>query len=179
MSVILAYGVGRIGCQMSGDGDWGEINNSLKPSWLSWAPDWLWSFDYPNNVLERCNPDPSRYPELNNCNWEELGRLAEPVWPTPIYETIMAIGIFFFLWFIRKKLPYWGQLLGLFLVLNGVERFIIEQIRVNTFQEIFGMVVTQAQVISSIMMLVGIIIFSLATFKWKQRQHIATIDHTK
>lgn len=169
MSVILAYGVGRIGCQMSGDGDWGVINKAPKPDWLSWAPDWMWSFHYPNNVLERCNPDPGRYPELNNCNWEELGQLVEPVWPTPFYETVMAVGIFLFLWFIRKRLPYWGQLLGLFLVLNGIERFLIEKIRVNTVSEIFGLEVTQAEIISSLMVIAGLVVLYLATFKWKQK----------
>ncbi|MFK7970158.1 MAG: prolipoprotein diacylglyceryl transferase [Bacteroidia bacterium] len=169
MSVILAYGVGRIGCQMSGDGDWGEINNAVKPDWLSWAPDWFWSYDYPNNVLQRCNPDSSRYEHLNNCNWEELGRLAEPVFPTPIYETLMALAIFGFLWFIRKKLPYWGQLLGLFLFLNGIERFLIEQIRVNNKLDFLGMQVTQAEVIASCMMLAGIAVVALATFVWKQK----------
>lgn len=169
MSVILAYGVGRIGCQMSGDGDWGIINKAPKPDWLSWAPDWVWSFRYPNNVLERCNPDSVRYPEYNNCNWSELGQLVEPVYPTPFYETIMAVSIFALLWFLRKKLPYWGQLLGLFLLLNGVERFVIEKIRVNTITEIFSLQVTQAEIISSMMMFSGIVVLILASFVWKQR----------
>ncbi len=30
-ALILAYGIGRIGCQMSGDGDWGVDNLSPKP----------------------------------------------------------------------------------------------------------------------------------------------------
>jgi phosphatidylglycerol:prolipoprotein diacylglycerol transferase len=48
--MMLAYGVGRIGCQMAGDGDWGIPNTAPKPGWLSWAPDWMWSFKYPHNV---------------------------------------------------------------------------------------------------------------------------------
>ncbi|NNK80101.1 MAG: diacylglyceryl transferase, partial [Flavobacteriales bacterium] len=47
---LLAYGIGRIGCQVSGDGDWGVPNTSPKPDWMSWLPDWMWSYDYPNNV---------------------------------------------------------------------------------------------------------------------------------
>jgi hypothetical protein len=48
--LILAYGIGRIGCHVSGDGDWGIVNTAEKPGWLSWLPDWAWSYDYPNNV---------------------------------------------------------------------------------------------------------------------------------
>ena len=48
--MMLSYGIGRIGCQMSGDGDWGIDNLSPKPHWLSWAPDWMWAFKFPHNV---------------------------------------------------------------------------------------------------------------------------------
>ncbi len=47
--LMLAYGIGRLGCQISGDGDWG-IATTEKPGWLSWLPDWAWSYNYPNNV---------------------------------------------------------------------------------------------------------------------------------
>ena len=48
--LLLAYGIGRIGCHVSGDGDWGIPNTLPKPGWLSWAPDWIWAYAYPNNV---------------------------------------------------------------------------------------------------------------------------------
>jgi prolipoprotein diacylglyceryltransferase len=35
--MMLSYGIGRIGCQMSGDGDWGINNLMAKPHWLSWG----------------------------------------------------------------------------------------------------------------------------------------------
>ena len=50
-TLIAAYGMGRMGCQVSGDGDWGISNLAAKPNWLSWAPDWVWAYDYPNNVI--------------------------------------------------------------------------------------------------------------------------------
>ena len=49
---MLGYGIGRIGCQIAGDGDWGIENTAPKPGWLSWAPDWAWSYNYPHNVLK-------------------------------------------------------------------------------------------------------------------------------
>ncbi|HEX7081686.1 MAG TPA: prolipoprotein diacylglyceryl transferase family protein [Gammaproteobacteria bacterium] len=40
-AMMLGYGIGRIGCQLAGDGDWGiPANMALKPDWL---PDWLWT----------------------------------------------------------------------------------------------------------------------------------------
>ncbi len=166
-ALMLAYGVGRIGCQMSGDGDWGIINQAPKPGWLSWAPDWMWSFTYPNNVLQRCNPSPTYYPQYNGCSFEEVGALVEPVWPTPFYETIMALLIFAGLWLIRKKLPFWGQMSGLYLFFNGMERFFIEKIRLNSTYQLLGMEITQAELISSILMLAGIAVFLLATYRWR------------
>ncbi|MEO7210985.1 MAG: prolipoprotein diacylglyceryl transferase family protein, partial [Chitinophagaceae bacterium] len=39
-ALMLAYGLGRIGCQVAGDGDWGIVNTFPKP--FSWMPDWFW-----------------------------------------------------------------------------------------------------------------------------------------
>ena len=36
---------------MSGDGDWGIVNLAPKPDWLAIFPDWIWSYDFPNNVI--------------------------------------------------------------------------------------------------------------------------------
>jgi hypothetical protein len=49
--LMLAYGVGRMGCQIAGDGDWGIPNDAPKPEWLSFLPNWAWAYNYPNNVL--------------------------------------------------------------------------------------------------------------------------------
>ncbi|MDX2283590.1 MAG: prolipoprotein diacylglyceryl transferase [Bacteroidia bacterium] len=167
--LMLGYGVGRIGCQMAGDGDWGIINEAPKPGWLSWAPDWVWAFDYPNNVLRTCNPSNMFYPELNSCDWESLHRLAKPVFPTPFYEVLMALALFGVLWLLRKRLPYWGQLSGIYLMLNGIERFLVEKIRVNSVYHLFGADITQAELISGLLFLGGLTLFALATWRWKYR----------
>ena len=49
--VMLAYGTGRLGCQLAGDGDWGIVNLTPKPNWMSFLPDWFWSYSYPHNVI--------------------------------------------------------------------------------------------------------------------------------
>ncbi|MCB0794889.1 MAG: prolipoprotein diacylglyceryl transferase [Flavobacteriales bacterium] len=143
--LMLSYAVGRIGCQVSGDGDWGIVNNTPAPAWL---PDWLWSYDYPNNV------NGVGMPMTHGTRFEGYGTvLPEPVWPTPLYETLACLLLFAVLWSLRKHLRPAGMVFGLYLVLNGLERFWIEKIRVNT--KVFGDV-TQAEIISTILFLLGL-----------------------
>jgi phosphatidylglycerol:prolipoprotein diacylglycerol transferase len=151
--LILSYGIGRIGCQVSGDGDWGIVNTMPKPSWLSWAPDWLWSYDYPHNVnvvgqplFEPCAPQ-----------WgEHCTHLVPGVFPTPVYETTATILIFIWLWRMRKKWQIPGVMFAAYLIANGVERFLIEKIRVNNVFKFLGMKMTQAELISVMFILAGI-----------------------
>ena len=81
--------------------------------------------------------------------------LAQGVYPTPFYEIIMATLIFAFLWTIRKRIKVAGALFFVYLTLNGVERFFIEKIRVNTEYNILGGI-TQAEIISSSLVLIGV-----------------------
>ncbi|MBU2555458.1 MAG: prolipoprotein diacylglyceryl transferase, partial [Bacteroidetes bacterium] len=83
---------------------------------------------------------------------------AEPVFPTPIYETTMSVIIFLFLWFIRKKIKIAGLLFAIYLMFNGIERFLIEKIRVNNVFELWGLEVTQAEVISTLIFLGGLVL---------------------
>jgi phosphatidylglycerol:prolipoprotein diacylglycerol transferase len=156
-AMMLAYGIGRIGCHVSGDGDWGIVNTAPKPGWMSFLPDWMWSYDYPNNVNSVGVPIPGCN-DLQHCN-----HLVPSVFPTPFYETIMALILFFILWSIRKRIKYAGLLFGIYLVMNGMERFLIEKIRVNTIMDFLGMKVTQAEIISTSLMILGVIliVFSL------------------
>lgn len=146
-SLILAYGIGRAGCHFSGDGDWGIVASN-QPDWW-FLPDWMWSYNYPNNVINEGIPIPG-------CDGKFCYQLAENVYPTPFYEIIMAGLIFLFLWSIRKKIKIAGMLFFIYLTLNGIERFFIEKIRVNTKYDILGGI-TQAEIISSILILTGII----------------------
>lgn len=161
-AMMLSYGVGRIGCQTAGDGDWGLDNLLPKPDSISWLPDWMWAFRYPHNVLRSGEPIPG-------CTGDYCNQLINPVWPTPFYEIVMALVIFAFLWAIRKRLPYIGQMTGIYLFFNGLERFWIEKIRVNSTYNIFGTEITQAEIISTGLMLAGIILFILATYRWKRK----------
>tara|TARA_Y100000746_G_scaffold127194_1_gene108915 strand:- start:575 stop:1726 length:1152 start_codon:yes stop_codon:yes gene_type:complete len=148
-ALMIAYGIGRIGCQMSGDGDWGRVNLAPKPEWLSMFPDWVWSYNFPNNVINA-----GVY--IEGCTGRFCYILPEPVWPTSLYETIMCLILFSILWIIRKKINIGGLIFGIYLIMNGVERFFIEKIRVNTEYNILGGI-TQAEIISFCLIITGIL----------------------
>lgn len=195
-SMMLAYGVGRMGCQFAGDGDWGIYNSAYQaapdgstapatqpfaeavqqhqqyfsehyanldavphtafagPQWL---PDWLFAYTYPHNVNKEGIA-------LANCNWDGgyCNYLPVPVFPTPLYEIIAALLIFAVLWMLRKRFNYVGRLFGVYLVLNGVERFLVEKIRVNTTYNIAGFHPTQAEIISTLLIIAGIVLYAVA-----------------
>ncbi len=145
--LILAYGIGRMGCQVSGDGDWGVPNLALKSDWI---PQWLWAQTYPHNII-------NEGVFIEGCKEAHCMVLAQPVYPTPIYELIMATIIFSVLWAVRKKVAFPGFIFSLYMAFNGVERFFIEQYRVNTKLEwIQGINATQAEVIAILFVLTGI-----------------------
>jgi len=155
-TMMFAYAAGRIGCQVSGDGDWGIVNQHAKP--FSWIPDWLWAYNYPHNVVGEGVP-------IAGCSGPYCNQLALPVYPTPLYEIIVCFLLFLVLWFFRKKLKVPGQLFGLYLILNGLERFFIEMIRVNTRYESLPFKPTQAELIASLLVIAGIFVVSRAP-KW-------------
>jgi len=199
-ALILAYAVGRIGCQVAGDGDWGILNsayistpegkavlaegNAFKESVTQniayyqqeysgikeiksfddvmqasfkapgWMPDWMVAYTYPNNVLSDGVP-------LPNCEGQWCRRLPNPVFPTPFYETLMGLVIFGILWGIRKKLLAPGMLFGIYLAFNGLERFLIEKIRVNTTYKLGFWNPTQAEIIALVLIALGVSIVLL------------------
>lgn len=154
--LLLAYGIGRMGCQMSGDGDWGIVSKGV-PSGFGWLPEWFWAFDYPNNVVgSGVRMASGGYPGYGM-------HLVPPVYPTPLYEALAAFLLFALLWSLRKRIERPLVMFGLYMMVNGIERFLIEKIRVNAVYEAFGMVATQAEIIAVLLFLGGLalVIFQL------------------
>lgn len=147
-ALMLAYGIGRIGCQLSGDGCWGIVNTLTKPAWLTWLPDFMWSSTFPHNVIKEGLP-------LMDCNGTYCYELGQPVFPTSLYETLIAITFFGVLWALRKRFTVAGMLFSLYLMLNGIARFIIELMRVNIRYHVAGFEVSQAQIIAVMLIVVG------------------------
>ncbi len=160
----IGYAIGRIGCQVAGDGCWGIENLEPQPEWLAWLPDWTWSYTYPHNV--------NRVGEvIQHCSGKYCKVLSTPVYPTPFYETLLNFGIFGILFSLRKKINIPGMLFSGYLILGGLERFFIEKIRVNIEYDIFGGV-TQAEILSVFMIISGIAgIFLLIKYKDKLKDY--------
>lgn len=143
-AAALGYGVGRLGCLTSGDGDYG-IPTSLP-----------WGISFPNGIVPT----------------------SERVHPTPIYEFLAAVVIFWILWRLgasvlqnvenkkaaRSKNQFAafeetrpaGYVFAWYLMLTGVARFLVEFIRINP-RTIFGM--SNAQVMALVCMIVGALLF--------------------
>ena len=152
-ALMLAYGVGRIGCHLAGDGDWGIVADmSKKPSWV---PTWLWAETYPNNILGVNIPAPG-------------------VYPTPLYEFMLSLLFFGVLWALRRHPFRAGWLFSLYLIFNGVERFLIELIRVNNRFDVFGVQVTQAEVISLMLVIAGSIGLYLTSRRREEVSEVAS-----
>ncbi|MEI6948284.1 prolipoprotein diacylglyceryl transferase family protein [Paraflavisolibacter sp. H34] len=146
-SLMIAYAIGRIGCQVAGDGDWGIVNTSPNP--FGFLPDWMWSYQYPHNVIEAGVAIPG-------CVGRYCTQLPQPVYPTAFYETVMGTLLFGVLWAVRKRMKLAGSLFCLYLVFNGLERFFIEKIRVNNEMDFLGFHPTQAEVIATGLVLLGL-----------------------
>lgn len=149
----LAYGIGRLGCHFSGDGDWGIANPSPAPSWI---PEYFWSNTYAYNVINEGIPIAGcAEKNISGCGGDYCYELAVGVWPTSIYEFLMMMVIFAFAWAIRKKFTAApGFLIFVVFFLNGVERFFIETVRVtDRYPNFFNL--TQAQIISIVMVIVS------------------------
>jgi len=205
-ALMIAYAIGRMGCQTAGDGDWGIFNSayisdvpghvaSATPDQFqkklqeystyflngtvmdapgvstmvtdrheisldkvphksfrgpSFLPAWMFAYTFPHNV----NEDGILLP---NCEGKYCRALPLPVFPTSFYEIVTCLLLFLFLWSIRKKITAPGVMFCIYLILNGIERFLIETIRVNTTYSIFGLHPTQAELISAVLVITGTI----------------------
>jgi phosphatidylglycerol:prolipoprotein diacylglycerol transferase len=123
--LALGYAIGRIGCQLSGDGDYGT------PSDLPWA------MSYPHGTV----PTTDR------------------VQPTPVYESVTMALVAWTLWSLRDRLAP-GLLFALYLVLSGLERFLVEFVRRN-HEALLGL--TAPQIESLVLTVVGLAWIGLAS----------------
>ncbi|MDP4210266.1 MAG: prolipoprotein diacylglyceryl transferase [Bacteroidota bacterium] len=160
--MMLAYAVGRIGCQLSGDGDWGIVNLHPKPSFLSWIPDWSWSFKFPHNVLNAGI-------QMPNCFGNYCYELPHGVFPTSFYEATICLILFFILWGFRNRIKIAGLMFCIYLIFNGTERFMMEHIKVNQQYHIGQLSFAQAELIGLSLMIGGIVGLIIIAIKKKRR----------
>src|SRR6185503_3197101 len=129
-ALALAYGVGRIGCHVAGDGDGGAVT------------DVPWGVAYTNAIVGWADPN--------------TGIPYGPgvrVHPTPIYEFLLGVVVFGILWSLRKKKLAPGTIAWLYLILTGMARFVVEFWRINPA---IGFGFSEAQWFSLILMMLGL-----------------------
>ena len=148
-AILAAYAVGRMACMLSGDGCWGIPNPEPQPEWLVFLPDWMWAYDFPHNVIKEGV-------QISGCNGEYCYMLDVPVFPTPFYESSLSALFFLIVWFVQNKIKAPGTMFFIAIGLNGIARFFIEKIRVNNEYHIGGGI-TQAEIISSLLVVTGIV----------------------
>lgn len=215
--LMIAYAVGRIGCQVAGDGDWGIPNSAYSSDaygnlslaapgdfektiqknstyylegkvmdstgksvfvtdriysslsevphksvrGVSFLPKWFFAYSFPQNV----NNDGIPIPGVKEDHYSVL---PQPVFPTSLYETVLCTFLFLVLWAIRKKITIPLIMFGIYLILNGVERFVIELVRVNKAYNVSNFTLSQAQEIALMLILSGIVLIIFAKIKYRK-----------
>jgi phosphatidylglycerol:prolipoprotein diacylglycerol transferase len=122
-AAAIGYGIGRIGCFLSGDGCYGLPTN---------LP---WGMSFPNGI----EPTP---PFVR-------------VHPTPLYELAAGLLIGWWLWWRSGKPRGTGAIVGEYLLLSGMARFLVEFIRRNP-KVLWGL--SNAQLASAGSVVVGILL---------------------
>ncbi|MGC0778934.1 MAG: prolipoprotein diacylglyceryl transferase family protein [Candidatus Acidiferrum sp.] len=135
----VGYAIGRIGCLLSGDGDYGI------PTTLPWG------MSFPNGL----DPTTGATGACLQAGWPENCK----VHPTPIYEFLAWVAIGAFLWYLGGKLMRRPEAQGLifsgYLILTGIARFLVEIIRRNE-RVLWGM--SNAQIVSILCIIAGAVL---------------------
>ena len=137
-AAALGYGVGRIGCLTSGDGDYGKV--TTLPWGVHMSPNALVPPVPPNALVQ----------------------------PTPVYEFLFSAALAWLLWRLGATPRQLGWLTGLYLLLSGVGRFLVEFVRINP-RLYWGM--SNAQVAALGTVLVGAIIVAVRRGRPVRQRH--------
>lgn len=170
VALVLSYGVGRIGCHLSGDGDYGTPTNLpwgtiyaqgiAKPTYA--LADYFiehpderaaWSYDSLRVIpagLDRMGHPMSRFDQVT------------PLHPAPIYELLLGIAGYGILLALRKRPWPDGTIFAFYLMIAAVFRLAVEILRLNP-RLAFGL--SEAQLFAIVLFGAG-----LAGFLWLARR---------
>ncbi len=149
-AAAIGYGIGRIGCFLSGDGCYGIDITPVHIFGYTFHP---WGMAFPHGI------DPTNV----------------PVYHTPLYELGAGLLIGWFLWWRLGKPHATGAILGQYLMLSGIARFLVEFIRRND-KILWGL--TNAQLASAGAVLAGIALTAWAATRpaFTQRKAPAPVE---
>lgn len=141
VALVLAYGVARLGCHFSGDGDYGF------PTDLPWGTNYSHGTYPPSRAFAIFPEITSQFP--NGIVPDDI-----PCHPTPVYEMILGIIGFMLMWTVFRKKNYPpGMLFAIYLIMAALFRFSVEFLRLNP-RLAFGL--SEAQLISVVLFTVGV-----------------------
>jgi phosphatidylglycerol:prolipoprotein diacylglycerol transferase len=144
IGIAAAYAIGRTGCWAVGD-DYGR----------PWASRFAVKF-------------PDGAPPSTAANLAVFKSSLPPgvspntvlsVYPTQLFEVALGFGMFLILWHLRKHKHAEGWLLGVYMVLAGIERFLIEFLRAKDDRYLGGF--TYAQLFAVLFIIAGITVMRL------------------
>lgn len=138
--LMIGYGIARLGCHFAGDGDYGF------PTTLPWGTDYSGGTMPPSEAFRN-------FPEITSQFPNGIVPDTTPCHPTPVYELIICALFFAVLWKFRTRVNMRGGLFMIYLVLAGIERFVIEFLRINP--RVFAGL-TQYQLLAAGLVIAGI-----------------------
>lgn len=161
LALMIAYGVGRVGCHLSGDGDYGSPTN------LPWGTIYAQGTAKPARQLQeyfRSNPEARaawHYDSLHViiAGKDRMGNFysrfdeVTPLHPAPVYELVLGCAGFLLLLWLRNRLSVDGMLFMAYVMLSSVFRFVVEFLRLNP--RLWGGL-TEAQLFSCALLLLGL-----------------------
>lgn len=164
-AACVGYAIGRIGCLLSGDGDYGIPTN---------LP---WGMSFPNGLVPTTGIwDPQGHAGV--CNKFGLPENCT-VHPTPLYEFFIWIAIAAFLWHMGTKSlkgpKAKGEIFCNYLILTGLARFLIEFIRINP-RSFFGMSNAQTASVASILF-GAVLLWRLKSQFHRQKKEHRIVEH--
>jgi phosphatidylglycerol---prolipoprotein diacylglyceryl transferase len=151
-AAAVGYAVGRIGCLISGDGDYG------KPTTLPWG------MAFPDGLVPTTQTCGQAIDALHPHGWPA----SCAVHPTPIYEFVACVLICWYIWRRASRPLAPGVIVGEFLVLFGIERFLVEFIRINP-RILWGM--SNAQIAALLTVFAGVVMLVVA--RGRERKTVA------
>jgi phosphatidylglycerol:prolipoprotein diacylglycerol transferase len=117
-ALMLGYGIARLGCHFSGDGDYGF------PTTLPWGANYSKGTFPPSEAFKS-------FPEITSSFSNGIVPDDTLCHPTPVYELLLCILFFSVLWRYRTVITTNGKMFMLYLMFAGFERFLVEFLRIN------------------------------------------------
>ena len=143
VGIAAGYAIGRTGCWAVGD-DFGRVYNGplavAFPEGLPRTTAYMMNTEYHANLPASIPPE-----------------TIVSVYPTQLLEVLLGLVMFGILWRFRKHAHGAGWLFGLYCVLAGIERFIVEFFRAKS--DMLGPV-TSAQVVALGVTAVGVVLLA-------------------